>query len=250
MSQISITTRTDDNGRNNEDSFFVGENGGKTVLCVCDGVGGTDAGEIASGYVVKYFERWLKERDMTMMSASELHLEVSDFAGDMHDNLWTIACEKGISLATTMVIGVIGKRKAVFELIGDSRVYICQRGYLKQITIDQTVRCYERVTGETLPRVAEERKESMLMQCIGGDPEEKPREPVPVRYIVPIDEAVDIILCSDGLSNKLNELNFQAQLLKKQSGDMVLDNLIALAKKRGEKDNITAILFRRRTEDA
>lgn len=251
MSLEKITTRTDNNGKNNEDSFFVGENGDKTVLCVCDGVGGTDAGEIASGYVVKSFEIWLESHDLTSMSLSELHREISCFAADMHDDLWTHACNKRQSLATTMIIAVIGEKAAVFETIGDSRAYICQRRYLKQVTIDQTVKYYEMVTGDILPEyvnASEKRKNSILMQCIGGDPEglEKPRTPVPVRYTVAIDEAVDIILCSDGLSNKLNELNFQSELLRKQTGDKVLDNLIALAKKRGERDNITAILYRRR----
>lgn len=250
MSRITVTSRTDANGKNNEDAYFEGTCGDKRVLCICDGVGGTDAGEIASSFVVAYFKRWLAKTDLSAMSTKELHSRMCEFAEDLHDNLWTYACDEGKSLATTFLIAVIGERKAVIESIGDSRAYICQRNYLKQITIDQTVRYYEMVTGEVMDDVSEKKKDSTLMQCIGGDPEEveKPRTPVPVRYVLSLDEDVDILVCSDGLSNKLNELNFQSQLTKKQSSDEALDNLIQLAKKRGERDNITAVLFRRRTK--
>jgi len=249
MSETKIYTRTDNNGKNNEDSFFCGTSGDKTVLCVCDGVGGTDAGEIASGYVVKAFELWLSEHDLTKMKPRQLHSEITEFAETMHYDLWEFADEKGMSLATTFIMAVIGKEKAVIETIGDSRAYICQRRYLKQVTVDQTAHMFELAGGYAVHplNVPERKKGSILMQCIGGDPnEDEPPVPVPVRYTIAIDEHVDMILCSDGLSNKLNELNFQSQLLRRQSGDKALDNLIALAKKRGERDNITAILFRRR----
>ena len=88
----------------------------------------------------------------------------------------------------------------------------------------------------------ERKKDRVLTQCI-GDCEIIPE---PATYVCSIDEEVDILLCSDGLSNKLNELNFQSQLTKTQYGKKSLNELFSLAKKRGEKDNITAVLFRRR----
>lgn len=252
MSVVNIATKTDDNGKNNEDSFFVGRSGDKTVLCVCDGVGGTDAGEIASDYVIKSLEAWLKRVDISRFGPKALHIEVADFIADMHEDLLIHAESKrkdgwdDYSLGTTFVLAVIGKGKAIIENIGDSRAYVCQRDYLKQITVDQTVRVYEQAGGNAVERqdkrLSGRKKDSTLMWCVGdGD-----ICPEPVTYIVTLDEDVDILLCSDGLSNKLNELNFQSQLLKKQSGENVLDNLISLAKKRGERDNITAVLFRRR----
>lgn len=242
MPKIKIATRTDANGKNNEDAYAVIEAGDKTILCVCDGVGGTDAGEIASGYVTKNLEKWLSEHDISKMGAKTLHREVCMFIEEMHEDLRSVAEERGTSLGTTFVMAVIGKNKVVIENVGDSRAYICQRGYLKQITYDQSVRMHELVSGEIIDYVPERKKDSTLMQCIGDGP----KVPEPARYIVNLDEEVDILLCSDGLSNKLNELNFQSQLTRKQSCEKALDSLISLAKKRGEKDNITVALFRRR----
>lgn len=242
MSKTRITAKSVDNGKNNEDSYFKGRCGDKTILLVCDGVGGTDAGEIASGYVTKNLEAWLRENDISKMGAKSMHQEISLFIETMHEDLRTVAETKGASLGTTFCMAVIGKGKVVIENVGDSRAYICQRGYLKQITYDQTVRMHELVSGEILDYIPDSKKDSTLMQCIGdGD-----KVPEPARYVITLDEEVDILLCSDGLSNKLNELNFQSQLTKKQSGDKAVDNLISLAQKRGEKDNITALLYRRR----
>lgn len=243
MPKIQIISRTEENGKNNEDALYVGRSGNKTVLLVCDGVGGTDAGEIASGYVTKNLEAWIKERDLSRMGAKTLHSEVASFIESMHEDLTTIAEEKATTMGTTLVLAVIGKNKAVIESVGDSRAYVCQRGYLKQITIDQTVRMYELVTGETLDHVLENKKDSTLMQCIGDGP----KLPEPASYVVRLDDDVDILLCSDGLSNKLNELNFQSKLKDNSlSPEEVIDELISLAIKRGEKDNITAVLYRRR----
>lgn len=243
MSTIQISSRSEDNGKNNEDAYFVGRSGNKTVLLVCDGVGGTDAGEIASGYVTKNLEAWLNENDLSKMGAKTLHEEISLFIEGMHEDLRVIAEDRGTTMGTTFVLAVIGKSKAVIECIGDSRAYICQRGYLKQITYDQTVRMYELISGETIDNVPERKKDSTLMQCIGDGP----KLPEPASYIVRLDEDVDILLCSDGLSNKLNELNFQSKLKNRaMTGDSVIEELIGLAMKRGEKDNITAILYRRR----
>ena len=160
----------------------------------------------------------------------------------MHQDLQIISGEKGMSLGTTFVLAVIGEKKAVIENIGDSRAYILQRGYLKQITLDQTVRMYELSGGEPIDYVSEMKKNSTLMQCIGAGL----KEPKPARYVVSLDEDVDLLLCSDGLSNRLTELNIQAHLLKTDSEKEAVDALIQLAKDRGETDNITAVLYRRR----
>ena len=116
--RLDIFTRSDPNGKNNEDSFLTKTCGDKTILCVCDGVGGTDAGEIASGYVTKNLEAWLDKTNIAGLGAASLHREVSSFVDKMHQDLQIISGEKGMSLGTTFVLAVIGEKKAVIENIG------------------------------------------------------------------------------------------------------------------------------------
>ena len=100
MAIVRITSMSDDNGKNNEDAYFAGEYGNKTVLCVCDGVGGTDAGEIASNYVIKNLEAWLKENDVSTMGAKTLHSRISAFVTDMHTDLQIICATSSSTVWT------------------------------------------------------------------------------------------------------------------------------------------------------
>ena len=244
MSKIRISTRTDNNGKDNEDSLIAIRQNERAVLCVADGVGGTDAGEIASRYITKTLEAWLQDKDVNKMGKRTTHRELSSLVTRMHEDLLAIAEEKGTSLGSTFVLAVVGLGKVVIENVGDSRAYICQHGCCSQVTMDQTVKNYELVTGDEVDYVDDDRKEHTLMQSIGFGT----RVPRPMMYEVDIEESVDILLCSDGLSNTLAEYEIQDELMRKQSGTKVLQNLIATAKERGENDNITAVLYRRRPE--
>ena len=245
MSKIRISTRTDNNGKDNEDSLIAIRQNDRAVLCVADGVGGTDAGEIASRYITKTLETWLQEKDVNTMGKKTTHRELTSLVTRMHEDLLAIAEEKGgVTMGSTLTLAVVGIGKVVIENIGDSRTYVCQQGCCRQITLDQTVENYERVTGDEVDYVEEDRKAHTLMQSIGFGS----RVPRPMMYEVDIAEDVDILLCSDGLSNTLGEHEIQAELQKRQSGTKVLQNLIAKAKSRGETDNITAVLYRRRKD--
>ena len=250
MSEIMISTKTDGNGKNNEDSQIAIKQDERAILCVADGVGGLENGEIASRYITKTIEEWAKDKDVNQMGERTAHREVSSLVARVHEDLLAIAEEKETHLASTLVLAVVGVKKALIESIGDSRAYVYQRGHCKQITVDQTVRYFDLVTGFNyeymegidMEQFTDEQRDRTLMQSIGfGE-----RIPRPVMYKVPIEEDVDILLCSDGLSNTLQEYEIQRELEKDQSGPQVLKNLIALAKKRGETDNITAVLYRRR----
>jgi len=245
MSRIRITTTTERNGKeNNEDAHIAIRQNERAILCVADGVGGTDAGEIASAYITKTLEAWAKDKDVNKMGKKTTHRELSSLVDRMHEDLVTISEEKHATLGSTFVLAVVGLTKVVIENVGDSRAYVCQNGCCRQVTIDQTVENYERVTGDQVDYVEEDRKSSTLMQCIGVSA----RVPRPVMYEEEIEEEVDILLCSDGLSNTLTEAEIQKELSKRQSGNKVLQALVSLAKERGENDNITAVLYRRRKD--
>ena len=250
MADIRISTRTDGNGKDNEDSFTTIRQDERAILCVSDGVGGLDAGDIASLYITKKIEAWAEEKDVNTMGEKSTHREYSSLVARLHEDLLAISEEKDVPLGATSILAFVGLKKVVFENIGDSRAYVYQHGNCKQVTVDQTVRYYDLVTGCNYEHVrgidmenmTEEQKDRTLMQCIGYGA----RIPKPMMYIVPIAENVDILLCSDGLSNTIKEYEIKRELDRERSGDKVLANLINLAKKRGETDNITAVLYRRR----
>lgn len=256
--EIRISSRTDGNGKTNEDSLIAIRQDQRAILCVADGVGGLDDGDIASRYITKTLESWAQDKDVNQMGEKTTHRELQSLVANLHEDLRAIAKEKygdesQQSLASTFVFAVVGLKKAVIECVGDSRAYVYQLGNCTQVTVDQTAFMYDLVSGynydilpDLLAKVFEKKtdreKDRLVMQSIGyGD-----RIPQPVRYTVPIVGNVDILLCSDGLSNTIREYEIKRELEKQQSGTQVLKNLIHLAKSRGETDNITGVLYRRR----
>ena len=80
------------------------------------------------------------------------------------------------------------------------------------------------------------------MQCMGTG------NISPKLYTGVLPENFDILLCSDGLSNKLNEVDIKKMLKKSNSCSAALNRMIETSRQRGEEDNITGILIRRRNE--
>lgn len=244
MSRIKITQHTDSNGKQNEDSSAAIRQGERAILCIADGVGGLDAGEIASRYITKYVEIWAKDKDSNQMGRRTTLRELKDLIYKLHGDLLAIGKEKDMHLGTTFIIAIIGVKSAILASVGDSRVYVCQNGHCRQATKDQTVDLYEQETGEIIASVAEEKKGSTLMEWLGHGKE----LPQPKYYEIDLEEKVDILLCTDGMSNTLSEKDIETELLKRQGGDKVLDHLTETAKERGEEDNITSVLYRRRAD--
>lgn len=253
MSRIKITQHTEANNKQNEDSSAAIRQGERAILCIADGIGGLDAGEIASKYITKFIELWASDKNANQMGRKTTLRELSDLICRLHEDILAIGDEKHLKLGTTLIVGIIGLKKAIFASVGDSRAYVCQGGTCRLVTRDQTVEEAEKNLEEAnlseerkedIKAVPAERKAHTLTSWIGYGME----EPVPDFYEIDIDEKVDILLCTDGLSNNLTEDDFIAELKKRQSGDICLTNLTNLAIERGEQDNITAVLYRRRKD--
>ena len=244
MSRIKISQKSEANGKVNQDSLAVIPQGDRAILCIADGVGGLDAGEIASRYITSYVEVWAGDNDTNSMGRMSTLRSLKDLILKLHDDLLGIGDERDARLASTVIVAVVGIGKIIIAAVGDSRVYIRQGETTKQITVDQTVEEHEKQTGEIITRVAPDRKSQVLYEWIGYGKE----TPNMKFYEMDINEDIDVLLCTDGLSNNLTEEDIYRQLRKRQSGAKALDALTELAVSRGEDDNITSILYRRRAE--
>lgn len=240
--KTTASARCDAGERNNEDSAYLKlDNSGVLVAVIADGVGGLNNGEIASRYITKSVEKWFDETlsEIKKMQIEEVLCEMKHLVERCHEELLAISEEKDISIGSTMTFILLGKSKYALIQIGDSRAYLCSKNFVTQITKDQTVAEYERETGETIDRVPKERKEHVLMQCMGMgviNPKAETGE---------LPEVFDLLLCSDGLSNTLTNGDIKKELVKRKSCTTTLKNLIELARSRKEEDNITGILIRR-----
>lgn len=234
---------TDAGEKFNEDAAYVDAADKTFVAVVADGVGGARNGDEASLFITRSVKRWFEELTMTMreMSMEDMADSMKICADTIHEELLDIAEETKKEFGSTMTFAMIGKQRYSIIHIGDSRAYLYDRDkrWVTQLTKDQTVAEYERETGKTIP-LEECRKEHVLMQCMG-------RGSIATRYYEGnLPDNFDFLICSDGLSNTLREWDIKKELQKRGSGKDALIRLTSSARERGEKDNITSILIRRR----
>lgn len=217
----------------NEDSFIASD----PVFAVADGMGGHEAGEIASGICVR-----------TLAGIPQLVSGARDAtAGVVQEYL--LMADKGIREATGSRAGttlsgvvVVEQMGAPYWLvlnIGDSRTYRLSQGQLSQISVDHS-EVQELVdAGQiTQAQAAVHPRRHVVTRALGtGDETEADY------WLLPIEEGDRILVCSDGLNGELDDQHI-ANILRSQSDPQAaVDELIQAALRSGGRDNVTCIVL-------
>ncbi|MCE5195394.1 MAG: Stp1/IreP family PP2C-type Ser/Thr phosphatase [Nitrospiraceae bacterium] len=227
----------------NEDSFIVDSE--HNLFIVADGMGGHASGDVASSLAVEttrdFVKKALADSEITWPFGinQSLDREINILSSGMKlANRYIYNESKG--MGTTMVTMLISGSKAYICYIGDSRVYRIRNGKIEQITEDHSLLAEEIKRGTI---TQEEAKTNSLRHVI--------TRAIGVGTEIQCDCAVnDIIsgdtflLCSDGLSGKLEDHEMLDIITKNRELDYACDTLISGANRNGGDDNITAILVR------
>ena len=244
MSKIEIFERSDANGKKNDDSTAFIRQGERAILCIADGIGSMTMSDLASGYCTGMVTSWAQDKDANKMGRKTTIRELGDLYYRLHEGLLAIYQEKEETLGTTLIVAVVGIGKMILASVGDSRVYVHQNGKCKQVTKDQTVAQGERDGKDySLYNIAEEDKETTLSEWLGHGKE----EPFVKYYEIDLEEDVDILLCTDGLYSSYSDKDLN-ESLSEADLEAEIDSLINTAKENGETDNISAVVYRRRSE--
>ena len=232
----------------NQDSLllkaFEIDNDPMCLAVVCDGVGGLYKGELASATVIRGFEQWFEQ------FISDENIRIDNIFEEWEQLVTSLnqeICEYGIEIdkrmGTTVVAALFYIDKVYVANVGDSRLYKIKDRKVSQITVDQTVVQYQLSQGMiTEEQAANDPMSSVLLQSVGSD------EHIQVDfYSESIQKNDRYLLCSDGFRHFLSEEEMGVWLSheRNKNGSDIRDNLAALIdlnKKRGEKDNISAIL--------
>jgi PPM family protein phosphatase len=206
------------------------------LYIVADGVGGADAGEIASQFasqqtVNNYLrnhsqENWGQRLVDSMQAANT---ELRRMVAERNDNS---------RMATTMVSVVIDEHKAYFANVGDSRGYLWRHDSLEQVTKDQSLVAKLVEEGAITEAEAENHpRRNVILYSLGS--ERSPKIDLFERFLEPDDK---ILLCSDGLTRHVNDAEL-AESLKSDDIEETAHKLIELANNRGGQDNITVTIL-------
>ena len=217
--------------RSNEDSSFASG----PVFVVADGMGGAQAGEVASQMVVEAFTEGLPE-DGT--PEERLSVVVQRANREIHARSRSDAASAG--MGTTVTAAYLDQDSVALAHVGDSRAYLLRDGELSRLTEDHSL-VEELLRGGKLTEeeAQEHPQRSVITRALGIEP------------IVEIDtwtyplRAGDVVLlCSDGLTSMLSEQRVQQLLVGAADLGEAGDRLIAEANAAGGRDNITVVIFR------
>lgn len=226
---------------NNEDVIQTVFNHQKQPLMIlCDGVGGQQFGEVAASMCVTYLAtQWQKTSNMTPNNIQEWfekHILVANSEiyekGEMFSDL------KGMS--TTLVCASVFENQLVVAHVGDSRAYIYRHPELRLITQDHSLVNYLLEKGEISEENAKTHPmRNVITRALGTD-----------AYItidftkVSLMPKDSVLLCSDGLSDMVDEIEMSDILKQNITLFDQSNRLVKKANKNGGRDNISLILAR------
>ena len=227
--------------QNNEDSFLVcNEAVGKlgNVYVVADGMGGHQAGEVASSAAIAQFCAYLRENIYSLQYTEALLAEAVLFANNKVFDL-SLADESKQGMGTTFSVCCFDENNLYYAHVGDSRIYMLSNGALKQLTKDHTY--VEEMMAKGL-MTAEESENNlnrhMLTRALGTEYGVQ----VDAGY-VPLAEGDIVLLCSDGLTNMLDDDTLAAVLRGEGGIENKADDLVTRALANGGQDNVTVVLL-------
>jgi len=227
-------TRTD-TGRQrnaNEDSFFVRA----PIFVIADGMGGAQAGEVASKAAADAFDV-----DLPDGSPERLLRETIAAANrEIHGLARTDPSRAGMGTTLTAAILDPEAEEVAIGHVGDSRAYRLRGGSLEQLTRDHSLVEEMRRKGQlTDAQAVDHPQRSIITRALGPEPEVEPD----VQTVVAASGDV-FLLCSDGLTTMLDDERIARLLGDATSLEAAVRALVDEANRAGGRDNITALAFR------
>jgi serine/threonine protein phosphatase PrpC len=218
------------------------------ILLVADGMGGHQAGEVASALTVVTIEGFLLntlKRFFNLQAPEELNV-MKEFRSALLEADAKIFEEAAqhpelVGMGTTLTMAFAVNWKLFVAHAGDSRCYLFSKNELHQLTQDHTVVAEMVLRGGLSPKEASRHPyRHVVTNVLGG------REPGVRVELHKLDLEPDdvLLLCSDGLTEMVGDDRIAAILQDEQEPQKVCEQLVAEAKENGGKDNITVIVGR------
>src|SRR5215216_6104451 len=241
MLKVAEEAHKTDTGRQrhaNEDSYFARA----PLFAVADGMGGAQAGEVASRIAAGAFERgtWSDEAP----AEGQLEQIAQRANREIHQLAQKDSSRAG--MGTTLTAAMVGDDEVALSHVGDSRAYVLRDGQLKRLTKDHSLVEELRRQGRLTEEQAEEHPQrSIITRALGPEPS------VNVDTMTFPARAGDVfLLCSDGLTTMVSDDEIRDILSSARSLRSAVSRLIDAANHGGGRDNITAVAFRVAEADA
>ena len=217
--------------RENEDAALASP----PVFVVADGMGGAQAGEVASRIAVDAFAEGLPDEG----SPEQRLAAVTRVANQRIYELSRAETERA-GMGTTLTAAFLGENDLAIAHVGDSRAYLYRDGELTRLTQDHSLMAELISRGKlTEEEAADHPQRSIITRALGPEPD------VAVdTWTYPVRAGDLILLCSDGLTSMISEAKVAEILGTAPDLERAANTLIDEANRAGGRDNITVVLFR------
>jgi len=222
----------------NEDSYFVSppESSDMVLAVVADGMGGHNAGEIASGKAVSILKKNVQEgngenpRDILIRAVEKANREIYEMS---------IKESKFSGMGTTITACIADYNRVTAAQVGDSRLYLIREGKITQITKDHSLVEMLLENGRITEEEAKHHpQKNVITRAVGTE------KNVEVDMYEFTAKAGDVILlCSDGLVNMVENEEILSVIISRDALDSAADKLVDAAENAGGTDNITVVLI-------
>ena len=227
---ISFGSRTDIGyvRDHNEDSLIIIP----PLFAVADGMGGHEAGEIASEITVN-----------TLAELALSHLDAEGLTAAVEAANYNVmkAPRQGIGrdgMGTTLTAAMLEGERLLIAQVGDSRAYLLHKGHLQQITRDHSLMADLIEAGQITPEEARVHpNRSVITRAIGSDIHMRPDI-----YELNVDAGDRILLCSDGLSSMISNNAIESIMRRQSDAQHCADELVTAALENGGADNVTVVV--------
>ena len=237
---MKIFSKTD-KGRvrsDNQDAYFAGRISDNAVFAVvCDGMGGANAGNVASENAVRHISEYIIRSYRDSMDISELEKTFRNAVTSANIELYDMsASEQSLSgMGTTAIIALIKDGESVIANVGDSRIYLVNEN-IKQLTRDHSVVQSLIESGKITPEDAKYHpRKNVITRAIGAE-----GSVTADSSVIRLNRGDSLLLCTDGLSNYLDD-NEILSIFKNTDISAVPEALVEKANLNGGGDNITVV---------
>ena len=226
----------------NQDAYQIEVLNRNTLLCVvCDGMGGAKSGNVASTLAVDVFVQEVKRTWTPDMDPEKLDqmlrgaVKLANFT--VYDQAQQF--EEFAGMGTTLVAALIHGQRVTVVNVGDSRAYKVDSDGIRQVTRDHSLVQMMVDRGELSPEVARTYPgKNIITRAIGTESMVECD-----LYHLDVRKGDYLLLCSDGLSNTMDEQEMLFEIVHGVKKQHCCQRLLNIAKNRGAPDNVTSILI-------
>ncbi|HIY23371.1 MAG TPA: protein phosphatase 2C domain-containing protein [Candidatus Brachybacterium merdigallinarum] len=215
----------------NEDSILDDS----PIFLVADGMGGHNAGEVASAIAVEEFEKLTVQENVTVEQLGDALRTAAERIADLGGEA-QLGAGTTVAVVATMVLDGVGYW--VVLNLGDSRVYRLSGEIFEQVSVDHSVVQELMDRGELTAEEARTHPyRHMVTRALGAGPETDPDY-----WLIPAEVGDRMLVCSDGLTGEVSDTAIERVLRSPQDVRTIARSLVDLALEGGGRDNVSVVV--------